>query len=65
MFDHPYFAMTDADGRYEIKGAPAGTYNVVMWHFEVGWVNGGKHGKPVEVPAGNAAEMNGTVKPDE
>tara|TARA_B100000965_G_C19505126_1_gene719262 strand:- start:450 stop:1157 length:708 start_codon:yes stop_codon:yes gene_type:complete len=29
--DHPYFAVTDSDGKYEIKGVPAGTYEVVCW----------------------------------
>src|SRR5262249_8550197 len=24
VFDHPYFAVTDKDGNFEIKGAPAG-----------------------------------------
>ena len=25
VLDHPYFAVTDAKGNYEIKNAPAGT----------------------------------------
>ena len=25
VFDHPYFALTDADGKFKIKNAPAGT----------------------------------------
>ena len=29
--DHPYFAVTDSNGSYEIKGVPAGTYEVVCW----------------------------------
>ena len=29
--DHPYFAVTDSNGNYEIKGVPAGTYEVVCW----------------------------------
>ena len=27
VFDHPFFALTDADGRYRIDNVPAGTYN--------------------------------------
>jgi RNA polymerase sigma factor (sigma-70 family) len=39
-FDHPYFAVTDADGRFEIKCAPAGEWRVVVWHEKVGYRNG-------------------------
>ena len=29
--DHPYYAVTDSNGNYEINGVPAGTYEVVCW----------------------------------
>ncbi len=32
VFSHPYFAVTDADGRYRIDGIPAGTYSVSAWY---------------------------------
>jgi plastocyanin len=32
VFDHPYFAITDAEGKFEIKNAPAGKWRVVYWH---------------------------------
>ena len=32
VFGHPYFATTDADGRYRIESVPPGTYNVVAWY---------------------------------
>src|SRR4051812_39112552 len=30
VFTHPYFALTDADGNFEIKNAPAGKYRIVF-----------------------------------
>lgn len=38
-FEHPYFAVTDADGKFEIKDAPAGKFRVVYWH-ELGFHKG-------------------------
>jgi hypothetical protein len=35
VFDHPYFAVTDAKGCFEIKNAPAGTQKVVVWQEAV------------------------------
>jgi len=37
-FEHSYFSTVDSDGRFEIKGVPAGTWNVKIWH-KGGWVN--------------------------
>ncbi len=31
-FDHPYFAVTDEQGRFEIGGIPPGSYTLVAWH---------------------------------
>ncbi len=38
-FEHPYFAVTDADGNFEIKDAPAGKFSVVYAH-ELGFHKG-------------------------
>jgi plastocyanin len=35
VLDHPYFAVTDAKGYFEIKNAPAGTQKVVVWQEAV------------------------------
>jgi plastocyanin len=57
VFGHPFFAMTDDDGRYRIDNVPAGTYNVIAW-------NEGAETKPqsVVVPDGGAAEADLTVR---
>ena len=31
-FDHPYFTVTDEQGRFEISGVPSGSYTLVAWH---------------------------------
>lgn len=38
--DNPYFAVTDADGRFRITEIPPGRYRVVAWHE--GWIETGK-----------------------
>jgi hypothetical protein len=65
VFDHPYFAITDADGKFEIKNAPAGKFNIVLWHEDAGWVSGGKKGKPIEIKAGGVTEVNEGARPAE
>lgn len=52
VFDHPYFAITDEDGNFEIKNAPAGNWRLVVWH-ENGFHKGreGLLGMPVTVKA--------------
>lgn len=32
VLDHPFFAVTDNAGNFEIKGLPAGTYTLTAWH---------------------------------
>lgn len=33
---HPYFAVTAAGGRFELKGVPPGTYTIEAWHEKLG-----------------------------
>ena len=33
---HPFFAITDASGAFDIKGLPPGTYTVEAWHEKFG-----------------------------
>jgi len=32
---HPYYAVTDQDGKFEVSNVPAGQYEIVAWHE--GW----------------------------
>lgn len=58
VFDHPYFAVTKADGTFEIKNVPAGKCRIVIWH-ETGWRNQEtkKDGDPIEVKAGGVTDL--------
>jgi hypothetical protein len=38
VFKHPYTAVTDEDGKFEIKNAPVGNWRLILWHEKVGWV---------------------------
>jgi plastocyanin len=61
-FDHPYFAVTDKDGKFEIKNVPAGSRKIVIWH-ETGFLSGyaKRDGKVLSLAAGATVDM-GTVK---
>lgn len=36
--DHPYMAITDADGKFEMKNLPAGKVTIKIWHEKIGYV---------------------------
>jgi len=36
VLDHPFFAVSDAEGKFEIKGLPPGTYTIEAWHEKLG-----------------------------
>jgi plastocyanin len=57
VFGHPFFATTDAEGRYRIDDVPPGTYGVVAW-------NEGTSTEPktAAVPDGGVAELNFSVR---
>lgn len=57
VFDHPYFAVTDKDGNFEIKDAPVlkGKLRLFIWH-ETGGIQGGaagRFGQTLEVKPGS------------
>jgi plastocyanin len=49
-FDHPYFAVTGADGRFALRGVPAGSGTLKLWHPALG-----ERAVPVTVPPGGVA----------
>ncbi|MBY0514034.1 MAG: hypothetical protein K2P78_09010 [Gemmataceae bacterium] len=58
IFDHPYYAVTDEDGKFELKNAPAGKWRLVVWQEKVGFLGGaqGRFGTPIEIK-GPATEL--------
>jgi len=36
VMSHPFFAVSDESGRFEIRGLPPGTYTLVVWHERLG-----------------------------
>jgi plastocyanin len=36
VLDHPYYAVTTADGSFSLKGLPPGTYTIEAWHEKLG-----------------------------
>ncbi|MEM7010293.1 MAG: hypothetical protein AAF585_02315, partial [Verrucomicrobiota bacterium] len=36
VMDHPFYAVTDAEGKFEIPGLPPGEYTLVAWHERLG-----------------------------
>lgn len=49
VFDHPYFVVTDEDGRFEIKQAPDGDLRLKVWHEQIGYRGGAAGRAGIEV----------------
>jgi hypothetical protein len=64
VFKHPYFAVTDKDGNFEIKDAPAGAYHIVAWQEEKGYVTAGaKRGQSIDVKPNDTTEVKLKLTP--
>lgn len=61
VFDHPYFAVTDADGKFKIPNAPAGKYRLIGWHQGSGWLES-KTGRVIEIQSGENKPMEISMK---
>jgi hypothetical protein len=57
IFSHPYYALTDANGNFEIKDAPAGKYRVVVWNTAYNGGAEGRKGIEVTVPVGKTTDL--------
>jgi plastocyanin len=53
---HPFFAVTGADGRFALRGLPAGTYAVEAWQEAVGRIE-----QPVSIAEGQSREVELTL----
>ncbi len=57
VFSHPFFALTDGEGRYRIDHVPPGTYGVIAWNEGTS-----SEPRPVTVPDGGIAELDFTLR---
>jgi len=57
VFSHPFFALTDAEGRYRIENVPPGTYGVIAWNEGTP-----SDAKAVTVPDRGVVELDFTVR---
>jgi len=66
VFKHPYFAVTDEDGKFELKNAPAGKYRLMLWQDSKGYVlinpaNPRDRGKGIDIKANDTTDV-GSIK---
>jgi plastocyanin len=53
VFNHPFFDVTDDDGRFELPALPAGSYTLIGWYEGEARIS-----RPVVVPPGGWAEID-------
>jgi plastocyanin len=57
VMDHPYYAVTGEDGKFELKSLPPGTYTIEAWHERLGPMT-----QSVTLAAKDSKEVNFTFK---
>jgi plastocyanin len=60
VFEHPYFAVTDKTGRFEMAQVPPGTYRLRMWHEALG-----ARTKTITVPSNGSLALDLGLGPEE
>jgi hypothetical protein len=65
VVDTPHFAATDAEGKFAIRGLPAGDYLVSVWHEVAGKRTKVGGATEVSVQPKRDFELNLSVKPPE
>ena len=53
VFDHPYYAITDAQGGFSISNLPRGTHRLTIWHKTLGTIH-----QSVTIPQHNNSALN-------
>jgi len=61
VFVHPYFAVTNDKGEFEIKNAPAGKFRIVMYHPTALFINGGPLGSVIDIKPDGMTDL-GKIK---
>jgi hypothetical protein len=61
VFDHPFYALTDAEGRFRLEGVPPGQYDLDMVHP----AGGLQWRQRVDVQSGNTLRVDISVSPDD
>jgi plastocyanin len=57
VMEHPYFAVSDADGKFQIRSLPPGTYTIEAWHEKLGATT-----QSVTIGEKETKEVNFTLK---
>ena len=55
ILDHPFMAVSDANGKFEIEGLPAGKHEFTVWHEKKGYLD---KKLAVEVKAGESKSVD-------
>jgi hypothetical protein len=58
VFKHPFFAVTDKGGNFELKNLPAGNYTIQAWHEKLGTST-----QKITVASGDTKQLEFVFKP--